>query len=605
MTRTTVLLPLLLSFFCAADLCAQGKEPAPRRPLPKTPVRAIHLPDGSGSFRLTVKFVDSVLIRATEGGELLALSSADLAPVRRLARESGLTFKQLIQLPADRIRSLEQRAARRSGTAQPDLAGILSLDMPGATPAELEEIGARLQQLSLVEYAYIQTLGAPPPGDIAPPTPDLFPQQTYHGSDPGIDAAYAWSQGVTGAGIRLSDCEYGWVYSHEDLVDRNCHPEPGQTIHPDTIAYGWDEHGTAVLGETSAVVNNYGCSGMAPNAEVYTYPEKSVQEGSRRLTCITNAIANSGVGDVVLLEMQTVGAGGGYGPAELDPAVFLVCQSGTAAGVVVVGAAGNGNQDLDGGAYASYRAMGDSGAIIVGAGTPDVSHDKLGFSTYGARVDVQGWGIDVFTIGYGYYAAYGGDPNQYYTDGFSGTSSASPIVTSACLLLQELAVQSFGAPLDPLLLRAVLINTGVAQGSGGHIGPLPDLRAAMTYLFAAWTDLGSALAGTAGEPHLEGHGTLAPGAPWSIEMTNARASSLAVLFVGGSAGYIPLRGGVLVPTPLASLNLVTDGAGEVRFSGNAPAALSPGQDFYGQIWIADPMAVRGAAASNAVAVQVP
>ncbi|MFH0944007.1 MAG: S8 family serine peptidase [Planctomycetota bacterium] len=602
MTRPLAALPLLL---CALGSPLFASEPAPRNRVPKAPVRAVPLPDGNGSFRLTVKFVDAAMVRAGEEQELLALSGADLGPVRLLAKEYDLSFTPLIQLPADRLSALEQRAAIRSERTQPDLAGILIVDVPGVTPANLEEVGARLQELPLVEYAYIQTLGTPPPGDIAPPTPDLASHQTYHGPDPGIDAAYAWSLGVTGAGVRLCDCEYGWVYSHEDLVDRNCHPEAGQTIHPTTIAYGWDEHGTAVLGETSAVVNGYGCSGMAPGADVYTYPELSVEAGYRRVTCITNAIANSNTGDVVLLEMQTVGAGGDYGPAELDPAVFLVCKNGTDAGVVVVGAAGNGNQDLDGASYASYRAMGDSGAIIVGAGSPDVNHDKLSFSTYGARVNVQGWGINVFSIGYGDYAAYGGDPNQYYTDGFSGTSSASPIATSACLLLQEFAVQSFGAPLDPLALRAVLSETGTAQGSGGHIGPLPDLHAAMDYLMVAWTDLGSALAGTAGEPHLEGHGSLSPGTPWVMALTNGRPNSLAVLFVGGTAGYQPLRGGVLVPVPLAALTIATDGAGEILLGGHAPAGLAPGQDFYGQIWIVDPLAIAGAAASNAVTVRVP
>ena len=137
----------------------------------------------------------------------------------------------------------------------------------------------------------------------------------------------------------------------------------------------------------------------------------------------------------MLLEMQTVGAGGGYGPAELDLAVWTVVKAGTDAGVVVVGAAGNGNQNLDSLSYVPYMNRGDSGAILVGAGSSDADHDKLWFSSYGSRVDVQGWGENVFTLGYGLFTSYGGDDRQSYTNDFGGTSSASPFIASACLLL--------------------------------------------------------------------------------------------------------------------------------------------------------------------------
>ena len=67
--------------------------------------------------------------------------------------------------------------------------------------------------------------------------------------------------------------------------------------------------------------------------------------------------------------MQTVGPGGSSGPAEIHPMVWLVTRLGTDAGVVIVAAAGNGEQDLDSADYDEYRGRGDSGAIIVGAGT--------------------------------------------------------------------------------------------------------------------------------------------------------------------------------------------------------------------------------------------
>lgn len=165
--------------------------------------------------------------------------------------------------------------------------------------------------------------------------------------------------------------------------------------------------------------------------------------------------------------------------------VWTLTRSATDSGIIVVAAAGNGNQDLDGAAYTEYRDRGDSGAIIVGAGLPDTNHDKETFSTYGLRVNVQGWGRRVITLGYGEYANYGVDDRQTYTSRFAGTSSASPFVASAAAALQSLAEAELGYRLTPAEMRELLIDTGIPQGSGGHIGPFPNMAAAIVELGVA------------------------------------------------------------------------------------------------------------------------
>ena len=480
----TLLIALFLGAFVstAASTVADELEGVltERRPLNPVVIRAepvsekfSGLIDGS-PYRLIVKFHDPVRARS-QRGSIISETATELAGTRRLARSFGMSFSPLIRLPEEALQELERRAASRSGVAQPDLAGLMVVVLHGADPTELEAAGRALQALPEVEFAYIQTLLQPPPGDIDPPTPDHVALQSYRGPDPGLDVDYAWSQGWTGQGVRLSDCEFAWRYDHEDLMDKDLHPEPGKTIHP-WVQQEWFEHGTATLGVTSAVVNGYGVSGMAPDAEVHTFPEWASQGGMRRVDAITQAIAGSQAGDVVLLEMQK-----GGGPAELDPAVWTVVKTGTDAGVVVVGAAGNGGRNLDDEEDAEiteYRERGDSGAILVGAGSPDTQHDRLSFSTYGSRVDVQGWGGSVATLGFGDLAAYGGDKNQRYTASFNGTSSASAMVAAAAVLLQEAS----GKTLTPTELRQLLIDTGVPQGSGGHIGPFVDLRAALEQL---------------------------------------------------------------------------------------------------------------------------
>jgi len=441
----------------------------PRTPLPKEP--AIALP--AEPSRLVVKFRDDLLVRAAPAG-LVSLADTDPAAALPLARAAA-TFTQLIDLPDDTIAFLEQRAALASGRAQPDLAGMLVVHAPDAL---LLTVAVELNASPLVEWVQFQELLPPPPcDDLLPITPQYYPNlQGYHAPNPGLNMAAAWALGGRGAGIQVADCEYGVVSNHEDLC--GLWLEPGQTPHPNVAANGWDEHGTAVFGELMSLDNGYGCTGLVPDAAGLFFPEWTVEGGSRRVTCIANAIATVDPGDVVLLEMQTNGAGGGYGPAELDNAVWTVVKNGTDAGVVVVAAAGNGNQNLDSSPYIPYMNRGDSGAIIVGAGSSNTAHNKLSFSTYGSRVNVQGWGENVFTLGYGSYAQHGGDKKQRYTAGFSGTSSASPFVAAAAASLQSVAVLHRNRRLAPLEVRAVLTATGIPQGSGGHIGPFPNMAAA-------------------------------------------------------------------------------------------------------------------------------
>ena len=61
-------------------------------------------------------------------------------------------------------------------------------------------------------------------------------------------------------------------------------------------------------------------------------------------------------------------------------------------------------------------------------------------------------------------AAQGGaSENRWYTHRFSGTSSASPIVTGTVAALQGVAKVKLGAPLTPAKLWSLLLATGSAQ----------------------------------------------------------------------------------------------------------------------------------------------
>lgn len=446
----------------------------PRRPHPKGP---LFRPPGQ-RHRITVKFLDGVRARLVAENELSLIGTEVPAAMAEVVARYRLRLTPVFQ-DVERTERMCRRAAERSGCQPPDLNGTMHVEI--LSRGDVLEVARALQALDCVESIDIESLDVPPPppGDIAPPTPNLESLQVYRGADPGYDVDYARTKGADGGGVRFSDCEYGYDAAHEDLVDAGITNCSRAAIHPSVYTNNWDEHGTAALGISMAQDNGYGVSGIAPRASTAFYSEWTTA-GYSRTSAIADAVADSDAGDVMLLEMQTTGAGGGYGPAELDSTVWNLTKLATDSGIIVVAAAGNGNQNLDSATYASYMAMGDSGAIIVGAGTNAVAHLKLSYSTYGARVNVQAWGRLVASTGYGTYARYGSDDHQSYTDSFSGTSSASACVGGVVCALQSYVIGRLGTRLRPGELRDLLELTGHPQGgSGGHIGPAVSLSGAI------------------------------------------------------------------------------------------------------------------------------
>jgi subtilisin family serine protease len=193
---------------------------------------------------------------------------------------------------------------------------------------------------------------------------------------------------------------------------------------------------------------------------------------------------------VLLIELQSSGPMGRYIPVEYWRDVFDVIRAATDRGVIVVEAAGNGAEDLDRQVYgrAFDRGHRDSGAILVGAGGPPrdgyADRERLDFSNYGGRVDVQGWGRKVATLDYGDLQACAGN-DRHYTGEFAGTSSASPIVAGTAVILEGIA-RTGGRVIAPRDLRELLRRTGTPQtgDTSQQIGPRPDLSRALRELDA-------------------------------------------------------------------------------------------------------------------------
>ncbi len=120
-----------------------------------------------------------------------------------------------------------------------------------------------------------------------------------------------------------------------------------------------------------------------------------------------------------------------------------------------------------------------------------------------------------------------------------------------------------------------------------------------------WTWLGHALGGGLGTPSLTGSGLPFAGEPVSLDLAHASPSSVTTLVIGTSAVFLPLKGGVLVPLPVALAPAVTDAGGASSLSTTWPAGLPPGLTVYLQHWIVDASAPQGFAASNAVSATTP
>lgn len=417
-----------------------------------------------------------------------AAKECNLEGLSRLLEEYDLfTSRRVVRsLEPEEILGLERRAAQSDLPPLRSLTAYWRVDVR-RRPRDVEAILARLRELPEVDAAYAE-LEASDPAPAVDDSDDPYADgQGYLDAAPdGIDARWAWTQtNGLGAGVAIVDLEQGWFPNHEDL-----------SVHGPALIYGDNRdgegtykgnHGTAVLGEMVAEDNTAGVVGAAPgvtSVRMASHYDKATGTSGNVADAIVAAIPEMAIGDVLLLEVQK-----GFLPTETDDADFDAIRLAVALGVIVVEAAGNGASDLDaytdGGGDAVLNrgdpAFRESGAIVVGAGLSAPPHDRAGFSNFGSRIDCYGWGEDVTTCGYGDLDDGGGDDDQSYTDTFGGTSSASPIVAGAALVVQGMHEANTGVRLSPGQMRPLLSDpaTGTAQGPNvaGNIGVMPDLRA--------------------------------------------------------------------------------------------------------------------------------
>lgn len=455
-------------------------------------------------------------LRATRE-QVTSVTGENITPLVNLLNLENAALEPLFGVSEERLQQEATSLASTTGERVPDLSNHYRVR---AGDEQLDELATRLSGLEFVAAAYVKPAAQlavmleeaveqeesvealndmmPASSEAPPVTANYTSRQGYLNSAPeGIDAHYAWTlSGGRGRGVGIIDIEGAWRFDHEDLGQN----QGGLIGGRPSTDLGWRNHGTAVIGEFGADVNSFGCTGIAPDANVRGV---SIFGGLGSAGAIRQAANSSKPGDIILIELQRTGPRNRYLPLEFWPDDFAAIRYATVKGVIVVEAAGNGGENLDNPFY-NNRPNGfpnswknpfnpvnpSSGAVMVGAGAPPPGthgrnhgpdRSRLSFSNYGARLDVQGWGREVTTCGYGDLQG-GNSENLWYTDRFSGTSSASPIVVGALACVQGVLRARRRIPLSPARARQLLRSTGSPQQNAPgrprnqRIGNRPNLR---------------------------------------------------------------------------------------------------------------------------------
>lgn len=471
-------------------------------------------------------------VRATREG-VFSAQGADVAPLEELLSSEGVSMRPLFGISEKRLRAETSSLAATTDADVPDLSVYYRVDAPDE---RLDELAERLREQDVIEAAYVKPPAVPPqllnewvPRSEEPPlhTPNFTARQGYLDTAPGgIDARFAWTQGGgRGTGVGIIDIEGAWRFTHEDLTQN----QGGVVGGTESTDLGWRNHGTAVTGEFGGDNNTFGVTGICSDANVRAI---SIFGGIGSAGAIRRAADMLNPGNIILIELHRPGPRfnfenrddqRGFIAIEWWPDDFDAIRYAVSRGVIVVEAAGNGAENLDDAIYNTRpagfptnwtnpfnRANRDSGAVVVGAGAPPPNthgrdhgpdRSRLDFSNWGALLDAQGWGREVTTSGYGDLQG-GANEDEWYTDRFSGTSSASPIVVGALSCVQGILRARSRVPLSPARARELLRATGSPQQDGPgrprtqRIGNRPDLRQLIARATETRTWLGVQFTGT-------------------------------------------------------------------------------------------------------------
>ena len=251
----------------------------------------------------------------------------------------------------------------------------------------------------------------------------------------------------------------------------------GRDPNPEDTAPGTDYHGSHVTGTVAATTNNnLGVAGVSWGAQVV--PIRALSGGSGTLADVADALRwaaglsvngvppNSNPAKVINMSL------GGQVACTSAPALQQAINEASAAGAIIVVAAGNSNADAS-----TFSPAGCSGVVTVGA--TNASGSRASYSNFGSRIDLMAPGGEAVQPVFSTLAsgAYGGK---------AGTSMAAPHVAGVLVLMKSKNPNLTAAEAVNILKETARpLGAACYRPSGSECGAgLVDARAALDRLSA-------------------------------------------------------------------------------------------------------------------------
>jgi len=284
--------------------------------------------------------------------------------------------------------------------------------------------------------------------------------------------AEAWDITIGSPDVTVGVVDTGITMNHPDLI-ANIHPTLGWNFVNDNndltdnlVNVNHFGHGTPCSGIIGAVGNNeIQLRGVCWNVKIAPLKVSNDSAGTIYTSDIVDAFDYAILHDIRILNCS-------FSAPSAVPALQVAMDALEAAGILVVCAAGNDNQDIDT-VDQSPTTFSNGNIIVVGACNNDGT--KAGFSSFGVAT------VDVFAPGVLWYALNRANGCGL---GFSGTSASAPFVAGIAALILAVDPQATAQRIKELILsNCSPLTTDLPCVSGSYVDAARILQAAANLPF--------------------------------------------------------------------------------------------------------------------------
>ncbi|MGI8908358.1 MAG: S8 family serine peptidase [Candidatus Sumerlaeaceae bacterium] len=359
--------------------------------------------------------------------------------------------------PRGHLRSKSAALNDRSGR-------IHRLKFPAS--ADIQQIAIELREVVALEYAepnHLGTLAVLPPTD-----PDYLPQQATDFAQVNLEAGWAGQATAGGSNVKVAVIDSGVDRNHPDLMDVLDLANSYNFADDNTTIADDLGHGTRVAGIIAAeAYNNEGIAGVAFGSSILSL-DVANSGGFISADDAARAVDRAVIKNAHVINMS-------IRFSSSNTTLKEACDGASAAGVLVVAAAGNEGQ----GSAPVYPASWPS---VVGVGALDDAGKRAAYSNYnGTQRDL----VDLFAPGNTIYSTI---PGGLYNGNYgSGTSYACPIVSGVGALVKASNPLQGGPAIADHLKRTAssIAEFSPSDGAGfGKVNAAAAITTAMNPMFS-------------------------------------------------------------------------------------------------------------------------